>query len=734
MYPPFAPLSNVFKVKKISSQYRVFGAALLLCTPIVSMGNLMDELAQSPAPASVAKQSRMTKLINYLIDKSHYRAPPLDDHFSEKVLDRYLRQLDPAKHFFLQSDIDQFETIRFQFDNFIKSGNLEPAFAIFSVYRTRVDQRVQYALQRVEKPFDFNLDEDYLLDREEAEWAKSPGELDNLWRQRIKNDILIQKLSHRAPAEISDSLKRRYTHLARTTRQFKSDDVFQTFINAYVGTVEPHTTYYTPRATENFKINMRLSLEGIGAVLQTDSEYTVVRRVIPGGPADMAGQLRAEDRIIGVGQEGEEIVDVIGWRLDDVVQLIRGPKALKLAVVHGENGVYQKPETISITRDKIKLEEQAAKKDILEIPTEDGTKKIGVIDLPSFYSDFDGRNQQNPNYRSTTQDVRKLLNEFHNEDIVGLIIDLRGNGGGALPEAISLTGLFIPRGPVVQVKNTEGKVRVNYDPDPNLVYDGPLVVLVDRHSASASEIFAGAIQDYRRGLIVGEPTFGKGTVQNVVNLNRFSNDDEDLGQLKITIAQFFRVNGESTQHRGIIPDLIWSISELPQDSGERSYENSIPWQRIKQARYLIFRPESSTASLAMIIDSHKNRVFDNPEFGYVKRVRDINKKRGEINTITLNEARRKGEREALNKERLDLENARRLALGQPVFENISSLEKYNERRLSRGASGGPDDEPDAFLIESGNILLDYYFPDRPVMPSPGPNLVQQTPTGDLLRH
>jgi carboxyl-terminal processing protease len=711
----FTGVSNLLSRRQITGSRQNFGTVLLFLgwlVPFQISAATLDSLDQTSVPESYDKQTRTIKLINYLIEKSHFRNIPLDDKFSEKVLETYVEQLDPAKSFFLQSDIDQFQAIRYEFDDYITEGTVEPAFAIFRIYRSRVNERIEFALDRLEQPFNFSIDEVFELDRKQSNWAQNDSELEQYWRKRIKNDIINLKLANKPEEEIVKTLTRRYTHIARRTRQFNSDDVFQVFINAYVTSIEPHTSYYSPRGAENFKIHMRLSLEGIGAVLQTDNEYTLVRRIIPGGPADLSGMLSPEDRIIGVGQENEEMVDVIGWRLDDVVQLIRGPKSsrVNLEILPGEYGLDGDPATISIVRDKIRLEEQAAKKRVLEVSTAQASSRIGVIHLPSFYSDFEGRNTNDPEYRSTTRDVRRLLVELKNEDINGLIIDLRGNGGGALTEAITLTGLFIRKGPVVQVQNTNGRIQVDRDSDPEIVYDGPLVVLVDRYSASASEIFAGAIQDYQRGLIVGEPTFGKGTVQNLVNLNRFVNTDEDLGQLKVTIAQFFRINGDSTQHRGVIPDLVWSTSEKDVDSGERAYDNALPWRRIDPAKFVPFHTGLDEAALDQAISTHFSRTQHDPEYEYILAVNDINKTNRERNTITLNEEQRRRDRIERDIERLSLTNRKRESMGQSPFANVELLDADEEERIRRAERYELIDvELDTYLVESAKVLVDYKY-------------------------
>ena len=687
---------------------------LALLTGFVCSAQGAAEIAlldDNGVPASNAKQQRTLKIINYLIEKAHYRSVELDDAFSEKVLDEYLTQLDPGRSFFLAADIEQFYRLRHQFDDYIRHGSLKPAFAIFSIFRTRADQRVEYALERLRQPFDFGIHEDHVLDREDLPWAADAAELDEIWRKRIKNEILGLRLTGKDRDEILETLGSRYTHIARRTRQFKSDDIFQTFTNAYVNSIEPHTSYFSPRATENFKINMRLSLEGIGAVLQTDNEYTRVRRVVPGGPADLGGELQAEDRIVGVGQGDEDIVDVIGWRLDDVVGLIRGPKnsTVRLEILPGNSGLHGETEIISIVRDEIRLEEQAAKKQVLEVDLGDDPTRIGLIQLPSFYADFDAMRKGDQDYRSTTRDVRRLLEEFRGDDIDGLVIDLRGNGGGALSEAISLTGLFIRQGPVVQVENSGGKVQIDRDPDPEIVYKGPLAVLVDGYSASASEIFAGAIQDYRRGIVIGEPTFGKGTVQNLINLNRFSNNKDDLGQLKVTIAQFFRVNGDSTQYRGITPDLMWTTAGT--EFGERAYENAIPWRHIREAIYVPFG-ESNAGSemvLNMLRERHLQRIGNDPEFNFHHEMTRINREQRDITTVTLHEETRRSEREHLDEQRLRLKNRQRSAQGKIPFADIDALERYDLAELDRPES---EQRTDFFVKESARILSDYIHLSR----------------------
>ena len=642
-----------------------------------------------------AKSEQTTKLITNLIARYHYRKPELNDELSSAIFDQYLHNLDPNRSYFLASDIQQFENLRFRFDDLLKSVRLEPAYAIFSRYRLRALERIAYARELLDAGFNFEIDEDYTVNREHEHWAVNTEELNELWRKRVKYDWLALKLAGKVSDDIVDTLSTRYLNIDRRIGQIKESDVFELLMNTYLSAVEPHTGFFSPRATENFKIRMSLSLEGIGAVLQMDGEYTLVHRVLPGGPADLGQELHAGDRITGVAQgEEEPIVDVVGWRLDDVVDLIRGPKGslVRLQIVPKNEPPGGVNRIIQIRRDTIKLEEQAARQSTLEIDTQEDQIRIGVITIPTFYVDFDARARGDKDYRSTTRDVRRLLSELREKEIGALIIDLRGNGGGALTEAISVTGLFINSGPIVQVRDSRGKVNIRKDPDPGILYSGPLLIMVDRDSASASEIFAGAIQDYKRGFIVGESTFGKGTVQNLIDLDRYAiKDSGPLGQLKVTVAQFFRVSGEGTQHRGVVPDFSLPVIQYRKDQRESAQENALSWSQIKAARYRSFSESLvEDAHRQLIRKRHITRVANSAGFQYMIQKARLDLNAAERNSFSLLESQRRTERDLQEQQTQSLETKFRGNLtadpgSQAETQNLASKE---------------------ILLEAGRILVD----------------------------
>ena len=669
------------------------GMGVLLGVLVALSGSGIGAAAQA-APALTAEphHDRTLKLVNYFVEKYHYRKTNLDDLLSSQILDRYLDALDANRSYFLAGDIEFFESYRFELDDYLGTQDSGPLFAIFNTYRSRVLNRIDYALGLLEKPFDFTVAEVYPFDRTEAPWAIDRVDIDDLWRRRIKNDYLVLKLEGKTRPEIVRTLKDRYQQQKRRILQISSQDVFQTIVNAYMSAIEPHTGYFSPRATENFKIRMSLSLEGIGAVLQTQNEFTVVRRVVPGGPAELEGSLRPGDRIVGVAQgDTEPVVDVIGWRLDDVVDLIRGPKGsiVRLQLRPDPKTGNTESRILVLTRDEIKLEEQAAQSSLLEVRDTKNIQRIGVIDVPTFYVDFDARARGDADYRSTTRDVRDLISELESEGVDGLIIDLRGNGGGALAEATALTGLFIDSGPIVQVRDARGRTRINRDPSDDLAYSGPLAVIVDRDSASASEIFSGAIQDYGRGIIVGEATYGKGTVQNLIDLDRYSQDPEQpLGQLKLTIAQFFRVSGASTQHRGVVPDITLPSRGSDSPYGEKALENALPFAKINPAAFSRFSNDDRAYDLKQLRELHNARVLSDPDFAYLTGLQEIELPLAKVTTISLLESQRKEDRSRRENEQ------------KRIFETLKQAYGYDNAE-ERPAENLPRD---AVLLESARIL------------------------------
>jgi len=594
-----------------------------------------------------AEQSQAALLAARFLTRFHYKAEPLDTKMSEQIFDRYFDALDGDRLFFLQSDVDRFAPHRDKLGEEIYNQDLSTPFAIFNLYEQRVTERTNAARELLKKNFDFSVDESYNYDRVKAPFAKTADELNDLWRKRVKNDWLRLSLAGKKDADIRTTLDKRYANYLERMHQLNTEDVFQTFMNAYAMAIEPHTNYLGPRASENFDIAMKLSLEGIGAVLQRDDDYTAIREIVPGGPASLSGKLKVGDRIVGVGQgTAGSITDVIGWRLDDVVDQIRGTKdtTVRLEVLPVDSGLDSKPQLISLVRKKVNIEEQAAKSSVIDVKSGSQTHHVGVISLPTFYEDFEARRRGDKDYRSATRDVARLLGDLKKQNVEGVVVDLRNNGGGSLSEAIDLTGLFVGKGPVVQVRNANGRVEQGRNTQTAMVWDGPLEVLVNRNSASASEIFAAAIQDYGRGLIVGEPTYGKGTVQNLVDLDQMSqNEKPTYGELKMTIQQFFRVNGGSTQLRGVTPDIAFAVTADFDQNGEQSYDNALPWTSIAPSSY---EPTSDLKTIVPLLEArHDARAQSEQDWkAYEADIADGRKMRKET-TISLNEAKRRAERD-----------------------------------------------------------------------------------------
>lgn len=556
----------------------------------ISFGSLAkmggDSLAVLEPKAKYLKEAY---LINANLKNYHYRKLDLNDSLSGVIFDNYLAALDYNKTYFLKSDAEYFDRYRFQLDDQIKEGNVDVAFQIFKIFRERANVRIDHVINIAKIGFDYTIEEDLNIDNENLDWAASTEEVNERWRKIVKNQAVNLLLSGKEEADVPDALVKRYERYRKGINQYNSDDVFQFYMNAFTESYDPHTNYFSPMSSENFNISMSLSLEGIGARLTQSVDYTVVDEVIAGGPAFKSKLLHKDDKIVGVAQgEDEAMVDVIGWRLQEVVQLIRGPKGsvVRLSVLKGGEGSSAIPKEIRLERDKIKLEESSAKAEMIPITEGNKTYKLGVITLPSFYIDFDEARRGVKDYKSTTRDVKRIIADLKEQDVDGILIDLRFNGGGSLKEAIDMTGLFIDNGPVVQVKDTQGDIDVKNDLDFSTFYDGPLGVLINRFSASASEIFSGAIQDYKRGVVFGETSFGKGTVQNLIDLNRmFQGDDDELGQLKLTLAKFYRVTGSSTQNIGVSPDIAFPSPFSADEFGESSKPNALPWDRIPSSNY-----------------------------------------------------------------------------------------------------------------------------------------------------
>lgn len=676
--------------------------AALLAVLTMGMGPAVPALARQAGPVSPAtlettsRERQVARMVTRFVERAHYSRLSVDDSLSDATLKTYLETLDSNRHYFLQSDIAYFARYRTTLDDSLRSGDMEPVFDIFRLYRLRAQQNIDYALSLLDKEPDFTVKEDYVFNREKLPWTATPAEMQDLWRRRVKNDALGLMLAEKSWKQTGDVLRKRYQRVLDRIHELDSDEVFETFMNAFARTLDPHSSYLSPRQSEEYRIQMSLSYQGIGASLQLDDDFVQVMNVIPGGPAAIDGRLKPNDRITAVGQgKGSEMVDVVGWQLDDVVQLIRGPAGtkVKLQILAGD-AVPGSAETIlDLTRNKIKLEEQAAKKSVIPVQRNGATVNIGVITVPSFYQDFDARNRGDKDYVSTTRDVRRLIGELRKDRIEGLVLDFRGNGGGHLTEATSLTGLFIDRGPVVQLRHTNGLIEVLDDPEPTVAYTGPLVVLVDRFSASASEIFAAAIQDYRRGLIVGQQTYGKGTVQNLYELDQYSRSTQEpgLGQLTLTMGKFYRVNGGSTQHKGVIPDITLPSAIDSGEVGESSRDRALPWDQIAATRFQSSPPLD--AAITRLTRFETTELSGNPDMRYLEAdIAAIDQLRTQ-QSVSLNLQDRKQERDSQRKAQLDRENAWRTSKGLASLDSVEKLK--------------PEDQPDPLLQTAANMALEF---------------------------
>jgi len=660
----------------------------------------LTSIALAKVSYSPEQPKTAIEIVNELASK-HYSKQALDDGLSNRFLSQYVNNLDPAKSYLLQSDIDEFGRWGNELDNMLKKGDLSAGFYIFNRYQERAQSRLQANIDLLESGFEFDLtkDDSLNMDLEQTQWPVSVQDADAFWKKRIKESYLRLILSDKEPDAARALLVKRYTNLKKQLSQRDSEDIFQIFMNSLAELYDPHTSYMSPRSMENFRIAMSLSLTGIGAVLQREDEHTKVVRIIPGGPADKQGILKAGDKIISVGQDEEETVDVIGWRLDDVVDMIRGAKdtVVKLEIMPAVGEAAGSTREIAIVRDKIQLEEQAAKSEIIDVKNDSGNYRFGVITIPTFYLDVEAFYNRDPEFKSTTKDVQRLLGEMAEQNIDGVILDLRNNGGGFLQEATTLTDLFIDPGPIVQVRDANEVVSRNHRSRYNAYYRGPLMVMTNRLSASASEIFAGAIQDYERGFVVGEQTFGKGTVQIQLPVRE--------GQLKLTESKFYRVSGESTQNLGVVPDIELPAFYDAETVGESSEKNALPWDKINAVPHR--RYNLTDLPVDRLIERHKSRLNQDPDLRYLSDELALMKERRAQQSISLNEEQRREEAKNYDLTRLAIENKRRSAKGLSPYETVEAWQAENSVDSDPDAEiTKPLPERDPLLYETGNIFAD----------------------------
>lgn len=665
-------MNTFFKLTAVAGLLLMAGQALAVDD--ITRADQIPVLKEEPQHATVSERvtSRFTR--------SHYRQFDLDNAFSAKIFDRYLNLLDYSHNVLLASDVEQFSKKKNEIGDELRTGKLEVFYDLYNLAQKRRFERYQYALKVLERPMDFTGNDTFEVDRSKAPWPKSEEALNQLWDSKVKFDELSLKLTGKSDKEIRETLTKRYKFAIRRLAQTNSEDVFSLAMTAFAHEIDPHTNYLSPRNTEQFNTEMSLSLEGIGAVLQMDEDYTVINSMVAGGPAAKSKAISVGDRIVGVGQVGQQMQDVIGWRLDDVVALIKGPKGSKVRLEILPAGKGTKTRTITLTRERIRLEDRAVKMTVKTV----GKEKIGVLDIPGFYVGL-------------TDDVKVQLQKLEKQNVSGVIIDLRSNGGGALTEAVSLSGLFIPGGPVVQVRDNNGKVREDSDNDGVVYYKGPLVVMVDRFSASASEIFAAAMQDYGRALIVGEPTFGKGTVQQYRSLNRIYDqmlrpEWPALGSVQYTIQKFYRINGGSTQRKGVTPDIMMPTGNEETETGEKFEDNALPWDSINAATFV--KSGDLTPFGPELLKDHNERIAKDPEFQYIiKDIARFNALKEKRNQVSLNLAQREKENQEEDATRLARINDRYKRAGKAPLSKLEDLPKDYQ-------------EPDPYLDETVHIALD----------------------------
>ncbi|WAC41709.1 carboxy terminal-processing peptidase [Pedobacter sp. SL55] len=708
-----------------------FTAAVLACTaspkaqkPVEGISNIKPD----------EQQSLVAKEVVGLIENYNYKKIKLNDSISSIIFDRYIKALDPSKYYFLESDIKEFEANRFSLDDDLRIGDLSAPFYIFNVYLKRYNERVDYSVSQIKNKYDFSQNDTYVYDREKMPWIKTTAELNDIWKKRVKYELVNLKIAGTDDAKNVETLTKRYANLKSQAAKFNNQDVFQILMDSFTEAIDPHTNYFNPRNAEAFNQEMSRSLEGIGAVLQSENEVTKIASVMPGGPAFKSKKLNAGDKIIAVAQGADgEFEDIIGWRIDNAVSKIKGPKGttVRLKVIPVGQELSSKPQIITLVREKIILADQSAKKTVKTVESDGKLYKIGIIKIPAFYADFKAANAGDPNYKSTTRDVRLLIDTLKNMDKVdAIVVDLRANGGGSLNEAIELSGLFIGKGPVVQVKDYKNSVKVYKDEDSNITWDGPLGVMIDRLSASASEIFAGAIQDYGRGVVMGTQSYGKGTVQSSIDLNSLMNSGvlnqlaalfkkkeadkkavalkkqdvnsptvtivdkngiPQLGQINLTMAKFYRVSGNSTQHKGVIPDINFP-SIYPLDKiGEDTEPSALPFDMVNPSTYTTVY--DLNAVKANLIKLHEKRMAKSLDYKMLKEDIAEGKKRENETSVTLNEAKLKAERDALEAKSLARVNQVRAEKGLPA--------------LKKGEKAPKEDALDFIEDESINIMIDF---------------------------
>lgn len=670
---------------------------MLSFQPDSPSGGAPLHLAPTSSPSDDLKpsisQEKVESLVAKLLTTYHYRKVRLNDSLSSVVWDNYLKEVDNSKTYLLASDVASLEKYRYQIDDALVNGDLTAAYDLYNIFRKRYQERSDFIKEQLKKPFSFTEDETFNTDREKASWPKTVEEQNELWRKILKNQALELRLGNRKDSAVVALMTQRYSNLDKAVNRVKSADVFQMYMNSFAEALDPHTNYLSPSNADRFNQEMSQSLEGIGAMLREDGDYIRITEVLPGGPAFKSKLLNKEDKIAGVAQgDNGPMVNTMNWQVDDVVKLIKGPKGtvVRLQVISPNAIAGAPPKEIRLVREKIKLEEQRAKKETIEVSDNGRSFKIGVINIPMFYRDFEGARKREEGFSSTTSDVKKFIEELKTEKVDGIVIDLRDNGGGSLTEAINLTGLFIPKGPVVQVRESTGETEVYTDPDPSVTYDGPMAVLVNRFSASASEIFAAAIQDYKRGIIVGGQTFGKGTVQTLIDLNQWlPKEPEKVGQVKMTIQKFYRVNGSSTQHKGVTPDIELPSAFSAEEYGESSQPSALPWDQIKSTRY----EQSSGIDdkiLTRLRDRFDQRLKSDPELKQLAQDLADFKKAKENTVVSLQESKRRKEREEAERKRAAASKVSQISA--PVDETGTPTTKKKK---------------DLYLNEAGLVLADY---------------------------